>query len=113
MNYMEFASDLPLHQTIKFTSTEELEETMQRLGVSQEMKQIGTGKFQSDLAVRTTPQAELYADRFSKAVSMHLESPKDTVGILFPRSASGKFVVCGQNVGNEKIVVIILAFLAV
>lgn len=106
MNYMEFASDLPLHQTIKFTSVEELEETMQRLDVSQEMKQIGTGKFQSDLAVRTTPQAELYADRFSKAVSMHLEAPKDTVGILLPRSASGRFIVCGENAANEKIVVI-------
>ena len=103
---MEFASDLPLHQTIKFTSAEENEETMQRWGVTQEMWQIGTGKYQSNLAMRTTPQAELYADRFSKAISMHLEPPKDTVGILFPRSASGKFVVCGQNVGNEKIVVI-------
>ena len=106
MNYMEFASDLPLHQTIKFTSAEENEETMQRWGVTQEIWQIGTGKYQSNLAVRTTPQAELYADRFSKAVSMHIEPPKDTVGILFPRSASGKFVVCGQNAGNEKIVVV-------
>ena len=106
MNYMEFASDLPLHQTIKFKSVEENEETMQRWDVTQEMWQIGTGKFQSDLIVRTTPQADLYADRFSKAVSMHLEPQKDTVGILFPRSASGKFVVCGQNAGNEKIVII-------
>ena len=103
---MEFASDLPLHQTIMFTSAEENEETMQRWGVSQEVWQIGTGKFRSDLIVRTTPQAELFVDRFNKAVSMHLEPPKDTVGILIPCSASGKFVVCGQNAGNEKIVVI-------
>jgi len=88
-----------------FTSAEENEETIQRWGVNQVMRQIGTGKFRSDLAVRSTEQAELYVDRFNKAISMYLEPPKDSVGILFPRSASGQFLVCGINVGNEKLVV--------
>ena len=33
------------------------EEAMQRSGVTQIMRQIGTGKFRSDLAVRTTEQS--------------------------------------------------------
>ena len=52
MNYEEFASDLPLHRTTVFTSAEENQEVMQRLGVNQEVRQLGKGKFRADLAVR-------------------------------------------------------------
>ena len=106
MDYMEFASDLPLNRTFMFSSAEENEETLKRWGVTQTMRQLGTGTFRSDLAVRITPQVELYADRFNKAVSMCLAPAKDTVGILIPRSESGKFLLCGQDIGNEKLVVI-------
>ena len=58
MDYMEFASDLPLHQTIMFSSAEENKETMKRWDVSQEIRQIGTGKFRSDLVER---QAKILA----------------------------------------------------
>jgi len=70
------------------------------------MRQRGAGQFRSDLAVRCTEQAELFADRFNKGVSIYLEPPKGSVGILFPRTASGQFLTCGINVGNEKMVVI-------
>ena len=106
MDYMEFASDLPLHRTTVFRSAEENEEMMQRLGVTQQMRQMGTGKFRADLAVRSTAQAEFYADRFSKSISMYLEPPPGMVGVLFPRSASGRFLASGQDTGNAKVVVI-------
>ena len=106
MNYIEFASDLPLDRTIVFRSAEENEEMMQRCGVNQVVRQIGRGKFRSDLAVRSTKQADLFADRFNKAVSIYLEPPPGTIGILFPRSASGQFLASGQNVGNEQLVVV-------
>ncbi len=105
MNYKEFASDLPLDGTIVFRSAEENEEEMQRNGVNQEVRQIGTGKFRSDLAVRSTEQADLFVDRFNKAVLINLEPPKGAIGVLFPRSASGQFLASGQNVGNEKMLV--------
>jgi len=105
MDYVEFASGLPPDRTVTFESAEECEETMQRWGINQEMQQLGTGKYRSDLAVLTTEEAELYVDRFSKAVTMNLEAPADAVGILFPRSASDQFLVCGQNVGNRKLIV--------
>jgi len=105
MDYIQFASNLPPDRTITFESAEENEEVMKRWGVKQEMRQLGTGSYRSDLAVLTTEEAELYVDRFSKAVSMDLEPPAGTVGILFPRSASGQFLACGQDVGNEKLIV--------
>ncbi len=41
MNYEEFISDLPLEDTIVFNSAEVNEETMQRLGVNQQIRQSG------------------------------------------------------------------------
>jgi AraC-like DNA-binding protein len=105
MNYEEFKSDLPRDGTSVFTSAEENEEVMRSYGVTQEIRQSGKGKFRCDLALRGTEQADLFADRFNKAFSMYLQPPEGTVGVLFPRSASGKFVASGNDVANEKIVV--------
>ncbi|MGR3343613.1 MAG: hypothetical protein ACU0DI_10390, partial [Paracoccaceae bacterium] len=57
-----------------FTSAEETEETMKLFGVDQMVRQLGNGKFRSDLAVRIRKQAEFFADRFNTAVSMHLNT---------------------------------------
>ena len=105
MTYEEFASDLP-QQRIVFTSAEENEETMKILGVDQDVRQLGKGKFRCDLAVRTTDQVDFFADRYNTAVSMHLDAPAGTVGFLFPRTASGRFLVSGENVGNDKLAVV-------
>ena len=106
MNYDEFASDLLLHRTIVFTSAEENEEAMRRYGSNQKVRQLGKGKFRSDLAARSTEQADLFSSRFNTAVSMYLEPPAGTVGFLFPVSASGQFLASGDNVANEKLVVL-------
>ena len=106
MDYMKFASDLPLDRTFKFASAEENTETMNRWGVNQEVRQLGAGKFRSDLAVRRIKDVELYTDRFNKAVSAYLEPPAGTVCFLFPRSVSGRFLACGQNVGNKKLIMV-------
>ena len=105
MVYEEFSSDLP-QQRIVFNSAEENEETMKLFGIDQQLRQLGKGKFRSDLAVRVTEQAEFFADRFNTAVSMHLDAPAGTVGIVIPRTASGQFLSSGDNVGNDKMIVI-------
>jgi len=105
VTYEEFASDLPVNRTIVFTSVEENEEAFRRYGVEQPMRQLGKGTYRSDLAVRSTEQADLYADRYNKAISMYLEPPKGAVGLLFPRSTGGQFLACGQNVANENLLV--------
>ena len=97
MEYEDFASDLPQHRRTVFTSAEENEETMRRLG---------KGTFRCDMAVRSTEQADLFVDRFSKAVSIYLEPPAGTVDLIVFRSASGKFLASGDNVANDKLVVI-------
>lgn len=104
MNYPVFSSDLPKEKTISFTSVEENQEVMARLGVDQEIKQLGRGKFRADMCVRDTQHASLFCDRFSKAVSMYLEPPAGTAGFLIPRSASGKFIASGADVSNEQLV---------
>ena len=106
MDYVKFASDLHLDRTIKFASAEENTEMMKRWGVNQKLRQLGAGKFRSELAVRRIEDVELYADRFNKAVSACLAPPTGTVCFLFPRRVSGKFLACGQNVGNEMLIVI-------
>ena len=104
MNYDQFSSDLPKEKAISFTSVEENQEVMARLGVDQEIKQLGRGKFRADMCVRDMQQASLFCDRFRKAVSMYLEPPAGTVGFLIPRSASGKFIASGTDVSNEQLV---------
>ena len=100
MDYEEFASGLPLDRTTVFTSAEENEETMRRLGVNQRVRQLGRGKFRSDLAVLSTEQGDLFSDRFNRACSMFLEPPPGTVGLVFPRSAGGQFLASGEERGR-------------
>ena len=103
MDYEVFAADLPSDRRITFTSVEENEEELRRLGVKQEMRQLGSGIYRCDLAIRSMEGCELFSDRFNKPILMHLEPPPDTVGFLFPRSVSGKFLASGKNVGSEKL----------
>ena len=104
MTYEEFASDLPRHRMV-FSSAEETEETMRCMGVRQEMRQLGRGAYRSEMAVRTSEDADFYADRFNKACSIFLEAPADTVGLLIFRSANGPLLASGNNVANDKLVV--------
>lgn len=106
MTYDEFMSDRPLHRTISFKSAEENEETLRRYGVNQEVRQLGKGKFRSDLAVLDTQEAALFSIRYNTAISLQLEPPAGTVGIVFPRSANGQFLASGINTGNDKLIVL-------
>jgi AraC-like DNA-binding protein len=106
INYDLFAADLPKAETIAFSSLEENEEVLRSYGVNQEMKQLGKGKFSSALASRRYGEAELYSDRYNVAASMYLEPPADTVAFLFPRTASGRFLASGVDLGNEKLLVL-------
>jgi AraC-like DNA-binding protein len=105
MTYEEFASGLPRDRTFSFTSAEEMEEELLRSGVYQPIRQTGKGKFRSHLAVLSTEQGDLFSDRYNTAISLYLEPPAGMVGILFPRSAHGHFLACGDDVGNDKLVV--------
>jgi len=103
MNYRMFSSDIPKHRAITFTSAEQVEETFLNMGIHQEMQQLGRGSFQADLTARSTELADLFADRYSKACRMKLESPPDMVGLLFFRSANAKLLASGANVANDKL----------
>jgi AraC-like DNA-binding protein len=106
MTYSEFAADLSVRRTISFSSVEENEETMRRLGVNQQIRQLGKGPFRADLAVESTEHAEFYSDRFSTAFTMALEPPAGSVGVLFLRSARDHVLVCGEKVADDKLVVV-------
>jgi len=103
MNYQTFSSDIPKHRAITFSSAEEVEEAFLNMGIHQEMQQLGRGSLQAVLAVRSTELADLFADRYSKACRMKLESPPDMVGLLFFRSANDKLLTSGANVANDKL----------
>ncbi len=103
MNYEAFASDLPPERTITFRSAEENEEALLRMGVNQEMRQLRRGPFRSDLAMRATQTAELFADRFSTACRMHLEPQPGMVGLLWLRSAGAPLLASGVDAANGKL----------
>lgn len=103
MNFEEFAADL-VCPTIVCSSVEENEETMAVFDVEQYVRQLGKGKFRSHLAVRSVGDIEFFADRFSTAFSAQFGSPKGEVGLMIPRSASGRFLASGENLGDNKLV---------
>ena len=106
MDYEQFASDLPRQRTFVFASVEENEETMRRLGVNQQVRQLGPGEFHCDMVVREHEQATLFVDRFNKACSLYLEPPANSVGLLVFRSAGGRWLASGNSVANDKLVVL-------
>jgi len=106
MNYEDFASDLPLQQSILFTSAESCEDALRQCGVEQPTRQLGKGPFRASLATRSTEQADLFADRYNTALSLSLEPPADAISFLFPRSPNGKFISCGEEVGNSSMIML-------
>lgn len=104
MNYDNFAANLPPDRTTLFTSAQEIEEHLRNNGVEQPTRQLGKGPFRACMAVRSTEQADLFVDRYSTAISLQLELPVGTVGLLFPRSVNGQFLNCGEEVGNSALI---------
>ena len=105
MEFEEFSATLPRERTVEFTSPEELEEALRQDGIEQPTRQLEKGDFRARLATSLTNDAELFSDRYSTAISMHLAPQENTVGLVFPRSASGHFQANGENVGNDKLIV--------
>ena len=97
---------MPPEHSLEFTSAEESEEALLNLGFHQPVRQLGKGKFRYRISVRSTDAAELGSDRFSVAVSLHLEPPADMLMLLFPRSVSGSFLASGNQTGNDKLIIL-------
>jgi len=106
MTFDEFCADLPADRTVEFSSAEEMEESFRDAGIEQPMRQLGRGAFRSMLAAAITKHAEFYSDRYNRSLSMQLASVNGNVGIVFPRSVSGDFLAGGENIGNDKLLVI-------
>lgn len=106
MDFNAFASDLPVNDRVSFSSLEENEETMQHHGINQQIKQLGKGSFRADYAMLESSSALLIADRFKLACSIYLEPPPEMVALLVFRSAGGQLLASGENVANNKLVVL-------
>jgi AraC-like DNA-binding protein len=106
MTFDEFSASLPADRTVEFSAVEEMEEAFNDAGIDQPMRQIGRGRFRAVLAQEITKDAEFYSDRYNRSLSMHLAPINKSVGIVFPRSVSGDFLAGGENIGNDKLVVI-------
>ena len=105
MNFDEFSSDLPPQQTEWFTTPEALEKAMDGYGIIQPTLQFKRGQFRAGLAQRKTESCELFADRYSTALSLRLCPPGDNIGILMPRSVSGRFMASGIDLANNNLLV--------
>ena len=103
MTFDEFAADLPRRHSQWFTSPAALEEALKQFGIYQPTRQAKRGEFRAGLAYRKSAGCELFSDRYSTSLSLHLESPQGEVGIVLPRSPSGHFVVNGINLGNDQL----------
>ncbi|MGI9205321.1 MAG: helix-turn-helix domain-containing protein [Woeseiaceae bacterium] len=103
-SYEAFIADLPRGRTHEFHSPEELEEALAAAGVYQPTRQLSKGEFRAHLAVTETESAYIFLDRYSTALSLYLEPPKDAVGFLFPRHISGEFVANGIGIDDDTLV---------
>lgn len=103
MDYATFASSLPVER-LTFDSAEENEETMRRLGVRQEVRQLGTGRFRSDMAAYAAAGVELFADRFSVPIAARIEPPAGCVALLVLRSPGGRLRVSGMEAEDDSLV---------
>ena len=90
---------------MEFGSAEEIEEALRCHGIDQPTRQLERGPFTASLAMRSTEQAELFVDRYNKGISITLKLPSDTVGLLLPRIAKGRFVSCGEEMSNGSLIV--------
>ena len=106
MTFDEFSADLPAERTVMFSAAEEMEEAFNNVGIEQPMRQLGKGEFRAVLATTYTKDAGFFSDRYNRSVAMHLEDLGGNVGIVFPRSASGDLLAAGENIGNEKLLVV-------
>ena len=105
MNFEQFAADLPPQFSEWFTSPEALEKALEQVGIYQPTRQAKRGDFRAGLAYRAYPDCELFSDRYSTNLSVHLRSPRAEVGILLPRSPSNHFVINGINLGDDQLAV--------
>jgi len=105
MSFEEFAADLPLAHTQWFTSPSDLEKALAEHGIIQPTRQASRGAFRVGLAARKTKDCELYSDRYSTAVSVHLQTPPGELAILIPRSPHDHFIVNGINLENDRLAI--------
>ena len=105
MNFEEFAADLPRQYTQWFTSPEALEKALKQVGINQPTRQAKRGNFRAGLAYRAYPDCELFSDRYSTDMSICLESPRDEIGIVLPRTPSNHFVINGVNLEDDQLAV--------
>lgn len=105
MAFEEFAADLPQQYTQWFDTPVELEAALKDVGVYQPTRQAKRGEFRAGLAYRKSEFCELFSDRYSTALSLHLESPKGDFGILIPRTPSNHFVTNGIDLGDDHLAV--------
>jgi AraC-like DNA-binding protein len=103
MDYAAFASDLPVER-VTFHSAEENEEALRRLGVRQEMRQLGRGRFRCDMAVCSSMGMEFFTDRFNLPFAARLEPPAGSVALLIPRSPGGRLLVSGKEASDDSLV---------
>jgi AraC-like DNA-binding protein len=105
MSFEEFAADLPPAHTQWFTSPSAIEEALAEYGINQPTRQASPGAFKAGLATRKLVDGELYSDRYSTAVSVHLETPPGELAILIPRSPHAHFIVNGINLKNDRVAI--------
>jgi AraC-like DNA-binding protein len=106
MNYADFASDLPLGSTTVFDSAEEEEDALWHLGVSHEIRQLGTGRFRAHLASFHADQTEFAADRYSVACSFRLKPSPGTGCLLLVRSAGDPVRALGTELTRRHLLVL-------
>ena len=106
MSYEEFAADLTAHPCAHFHFAEETEEALHRLGVSNfELRQLGRGSFNTDLAGMLTSEGLVLSQRFERGFSLPMHTPDGMVTLLMASTAGGDLYASGDVVSNDKLLV--------
>jgi AraC family ethanolamine operon transcriptional activator len=106
MEFLEFASDLPLSATEVFRSAEETEERTRELGVDHCLRQLIRGPFRAALTGLSADQVTFAADRYSTASMFRLEAEPGTTCLVLPRSAGGPIHAHGIELDRSNLVLL-------
>ena len=106
MNYEEFAADVASCPSVHMRFAEETEEALHQLGVSNfELRQLGTGSFNTDLAGILTSEGMALSQRFERGFFLPMHTPDGMVTLLMTSTAGGDLFASGDEVSNHKLIV--------
>jgi len=98
--------DVANADVLRFTSVDELDEAVRRLGFNLEYRQLGRGAFSAALATLEGKGISLASERFDNHLDIFNEPPEGYVGIYFGRFHEARAACGSREISQSDVVVL-------